>query len=180
MKRKQAKNHGPKLIKIFPDSSWLIALLNPKDSHHQHVRSCCGMLTPLKPKFYFSTLVIMETMSGLIKGGFRVRKAHETIGQFISKLDSAMFETPIKRDEVLDTYLHFSRARKITKLTTVDFYIATSAMLVRAKLLTADKRMYKVAKASYPETYLITDKVRGLRSDLPKLTDHVVNNIKVC
>ena len=90
-----------------------------------------------------------------------------------------MLEAPIELNGVLKTYLNFARSRKINRLTTVDFYIATSAVSVGAKLLTSDKRMYKTVKRSYPETYLITDKIKGMKSDLPRLTDHIVNNIKV-
>ena len=163
-----------KEIKIFPDSSLLISYLNKNDINHRHVDSCLGMLIPYKPLFFFSTLVIMETMSGLVRSGFTVKKSHKVLINLLSKLEY-MSETPIKLEKVLDKYKNFAKTKKIKTLTTIDFYIVTEAISIGAKILTSDKRMYKIAKNSYKETYLISDKVRGIKSDLPCLTKDIIN-----
>jgi predicted nucleic acid-binding protein len=180
-KRKPKKKMGPKMIKILPDSNWVISLLNPDDVHHAHVKACFGMLLPLKPTFYVATVVVMETMTTLIgKCGYTVKKARETIYKnFINKLDGHhKSEGPIELGEVLAKYGAFSKARKIKKLTTMDFYIVTEGLLLDARILTSDKKMYKTVKPTYKKIYLISDKVKNLKSDLPRLTHDVVNNLK--
>jgi predicted nucleic acid-binding protein len=178
-KRKIIRKRGRRIVRIFPDSSFLISHLNPKDSHHDHTESCLGLLRPLKPIFYFSTLVVMETMSGLIRNNFTTKKAFLKLTNFLRESDNSRTETPIRLEAVLKRFRDFAKSRKINKLTTIDFYIVTEAMTQHAKLLTTDKRMYKTSKQKYRETYLISDKVRGLKSDLPRLTRDVVENLKI-
>ena len=179
MKRgKRKKNRGPKSLKIFPDSSWLISLIHKNDSHHTHVKSSFGFLSPQKPIFFISTIVLMETISGLIKNGMTVKKAVDKVTEFVSKLDNYRAQKPIELDTVVKKYKIFAKTRKIKQLTTMDFYIVTEGMLIGAKILTSDVRMYKTTKPSYKDIYLISDKVKGMKSDLPRLTENIIFNLR--
>lgn len=176
--KKIQKRRGPRIIKILPDSSWLISLLNPRDVHHAHVKSCFGMLQPYKPTFFLSTLVIMETMSGLIRNAnHTAAQARKSLAKFTNSVSGYRPEKPIRLEQALEKYQYFAKT-KIKGLTTVDFHIATDALLVGAKFLTSDKKLYKVVRKSHRETYLISDHVKSIPSDLPRLTLDVVNNRK--
>ena len=174
---KRTKHRGRKVIKIFPDSSWLIASLSLKDSHHTHVEQSLGFLRPLNPTFYVSTIVVMETVTGLIKSGMTVANSIAKIRKFIEDLHCRT-QRPLELDWILKKYKVFAKARKIKKLTTMDFYIVTEGMLIGAKILTADKDMYRHTKKSYKDIYLISDKVKGMKSDLPRLTENITYNLK--
>jgi len=176
-KRKHSKKKSKKIIRIFPDSSILISYLNKNDVHHQHACSCFGMLIPHHPTFYFSTVVVMETMSGLIRNGFTTKKSYDLVIKFITKLEDYRSERPIGLISVLKKYQAFAKTKKIKTLTTIDFYIVTEAMSIGAKILTTDKKMYKITQKSYKEIYLITDKVKGISSDLPNLTRDIIYNL---
>lgn len=174
---KRTKHRGRKVIKIFPDSSWLIASLSLKDSHHTHVEQSLGFLRPINPTFYVSTIVIMETINGLMKSGMTVVNSITKVRKFIDSLHCRT-QKPLELERILKKYKVFAKARKIKKLTAMDFYIVTEGMLIGAKILTADKNMYRQTKKSYKDIYLISDKVKGMRSDLPRLTENITYNLK--
>ena len=175
--KKKPKRKGPKLVKIFPDSSWLISLLNKKDSNHDHIKSSFGFLTGKHATFFLSSLVILETMNGLTKNenGFTVRTAEKCIKSFFKKI-TLRTEKPIKLEKILHKYHQFVKNRKIRSNTTVDFYIVTEGMVLGSHILTVDKKMYKLTKPTYKNIYLISEKVKGIKSDLPRFVENIVNN----
>lgn len=118
----------------------------------------------------------METITGLIKNGYTVNPAISRIQNFMNNTGKSKTEQPIELTQVLEKYRQFAKVRMTTKLTTMDFYIATEAIVLKAKILTADKKMYQTVKKAYPETYLITDKVKGVDSDLPRLIKDTISN----
>ena len=73
-------------------------------------------------------------------------------------------------------YHQFVKNRKIRSNTTVDFYIVTEGMVLGSHILTVDKKMYKLTKPTYKNIYLISEKVKGIKSDLPRFVENIVNN----
>lgn len=159
---------GKRELRILPDSSWLIAMLDENDTHHIPASSSLGAILPYKPIFYIPALVYLETISRLIRiNKIQVKKCEHKIDNFLQKINykhSRSLEIP----EILRKYNTFSRV-KISKLHPLDFYIATEGIFLDAKILTCDLRMYHYVNKYYPKIYFLTDKVAEKGSDLAKL-----------
>jgi predicted nucleic acid-binding protein len=155
-------------LRVVPDSSWLIAILDEKDTHHVSANSSFGAMLPYEPIFYIPSLVYLETISRLIRiNKIPVKKCELKIGKFLQKISyrqSRLLEIP----EIIQKYKTFSRV-KISKLHPLDFYIVTEGIVLDAKILTCDLGMYYYVKKYYKNIYFLTDKVRDKGSDLANL-----------
>lgn len=162
-------------LRILPDSSWLIAILDEKDSHHIAVKSSFGAIIPYKPIFYIPALVYLEAISRLIRiNKFPVKKCVQKIDKFLSKISYKHSRT-LEISQILEKYKTFSRV-KISRMHPLDFYIATEGVFLDAKILTCDLKMYQYVKKYYKKIYFITDKVKVKESDLANLINDVQNN----
>ena len=174
MKPIQGKPEDDKL-KIFPDSSWLIAILDENDSHHRAAKSSLGALLPYEPIFYIAPMVYMEILSRSIrKHGIPVKKCIERIKKFMSKIQYRN-KTVFDIKEIGEKYKIFSRI-KIKKLTPIDFYIVSEGMLLDANILTCDIKMYRTVKKYYNRIYFMSDVVKGIDSDLGRLISDIQKN----
>ena len=161
-----------KELRILPDSSWLIAILDENDSHHTPASSSLGALTPYKPVFYIPALVYLETISRLIRiNKLSVKKCEQKIDRFLSKVDYKHSRT-LEISEILQKYKKFSRV-KITKMHPLDFYIATEGVFLDAKILTCDLKMYHYIRKYYKDIYFMTDNVLKKDSDLGSLIKNI-------
>ncbi|MEW6617056.1 MAG: hypothetical protein AB1333_01395 [Patescibacteria group bacterium] len=157
----------PKL-KIVPDSSWLIAILDENDTHYIAATSSLGAVLPYKPTFYIPALVYLETISRLIRiNKIPVKKCVQKIDKFLSKIDCRHSRT-LEISQIIQKYKRFSHV-KISKMHPLDFYIATEGVFLDAKILTCDLKMYYYVKKYYRGIYFMTDKVREKGSDLSVL-----------
>lgn len=170
------KNGGGEL-KVLPDSSWLIAALDENDSHHIPVASSIGAILPYEPVFYIPALVYLETISRLIRvNKIPVQKCEHKIDNFLKKINfkhSRLLEI----SDILKKYKTFSRV-KISKLHPLDFYIVTEGILLDAKVLTCDVRMYHYVKKYYSKIYFLTDKIKEKDSDLSNLIKDIQDGKK--
>jgi len=166
-----------KLI-ILPDTSWLVAILDEKDSHHTSAASSLGALIPYSPVFYVPLMVFMETMSRLIRVNKSVEKCSETILKLLNnKLHAKGSVVQLDFKDVIKRYKICSR-QSIKRLTTIDFYIVTEGISMGAKILTCDLEMYKKSQKYYKEIYFMSDKVKTQKSDLARLITDIQLFIK--
>lgn len=70
--------------------------------------------------------------------------------------------------EILNRYDFWAR-KKIKNLTAIDFLIVTEGIVLEAKILTCDLKMYRSTKTYYENIYFMTDKVDAQESDLARL-----------
>lgn len=161
---------GEKRRIILPDTSWLVAILDEKDSHHVAAESSLGALLPYKPIFYIPVLAAMETISRLIRvNKMSVKECRKKVSKlFSAKLKAQGASRVYSFKEILNIYDKLSR-KEIKKLTAIDFSIVTEGITLNAKILTCDVQMYRVTKKYYKEIYFMTDKVDAQESDLARL-----------
>lgn len=163
-------SEAAKDVVIVPDTSWLVAILDEKDSHHIAAESSLGALLPYKPTFHIPVVAAVETMSRLIRVNRTSvkdckKKVFELFGTRLkAKGASRMYDF----GEILKVYDSWSR-KKVKALTTNDFLIVTEGMALGAKILTCDLEMYRVVKKYYPEIYFMSDRVVSQGSDLSRL-----------
>lgn len=161
-------------LRIVPDSSWLIAILDDKDTHNIPANSSFGAILPYQPIFYIPALVYLETISRLIRvNKINVKKCEEKIQKFFSRINFK-HSTSLEMSQILEKYKTFSRV-KISKLHPLDFYIATEGIFLNAMILTCDLRMYQYVKKYYKNIYFMTDKVKEKGSDLANLINTIQN-----
>lgn len=155
-------------LKIMPDTSWLIALVDEKDSHHVPVKSSFGAIFPYNPTFYIPAVVYLETLSKLVRANkISPKKAYDKIQKVLEKINFK-HSTKLGMDDIINKYKAFSRI-KISKLTALDFYIVAEGISLEAKILTCDVHMYSIAKKYYNKIYFLTDKVKDYESELANL-----------
>jgi hypothetical protein len=163
------KQNTDKII-ILPDSSWLVANLDIKDSHHIAAESSLGALLPYNPLFHVPIFAAIETMSRLIRvNNITVSNCKKLVLDFlVNKLHAKGARNIFDFREIINRYNLCSR-KEIKKLTAIDFYIVTEGMGLGAKILTCDVEMYKRTKKYYNNIYFMTDKVPAHESDLSRL-----------
>ena len=159
-----------KVTIIVLDTSWLVAILDEKDSHHTAAESSLGALLPYKPIFHIPVVAATETMSRLIRvNGISVKECKKKVlALFGNKLKADGANRVYDFREILKIYETWSR-KKVKNLTANDFLIVTEGIALGAKILTCDLRMYRVLKKYYPDVYFMTDQVEGQESDLSRL-----------
>ena len=164
-----ANTSNTKLI-ILPDTSWLVAILDERDSHHVAAKSSLGALLPYKPAFHVPILAAIETISRLIRvNNMSVTNCKKKFLNLVgSKLKAEGASRNYEFGEILKRYATWSR-KSIRSLTAVDFCIVTEGIGLGAKILTCDLKMYRSAKKYYNAIYFMTDKVQAQQSDLARL-----------
>lgn len=173
-----SKKSDKKVI-ILADTSWVVAILDEKDSHHIAAESSLGALLPYQPSFHVPVLAAIETMSKLIRvNKISVKQCRKKILDFLGgKLHAHGVRTNLNFPEILKKYELYSR-KKMRRLTAVDFCIVTEGIGLEAKILTCDLKMYKIAKQYYDEIYFMSDKVDAQESDLARLIHDIQLNKK--
>lgn len=155
-------------LRIVPDSSWMVAILDEKDTHHIPANSSLGAMLPYNPIFYIPALVYLETISRLIRvNKISVKKCEQKIKKFLSRVNYRYSRT-LEVPEILEKYKKFSRV-KLSKLHPIDFYVVAEGVFLTAKILTCDVKMYHYASKYYNSIYFMTDKVKQKNSDLANL-----------
>ncbi|MEK7515041.1 MAG: hypothetical protein AAB608_01510 [Patescibacteria group bacterium] len=154
---------------ILADTSWVVAVLDEKDSHHISAESSLGALLPYKPSFHVPVLAALETMSKLIRvNKISVKKCRKKILDLLGGKLHAYGRRPLNFSEILARYEGYSR-KDMKSLTAIDFCIATEGIGLGAKILTCDLKMYKIVKRYYDEIYFMSDIVDAQKSDLARL-----------
>ncbi len=160
-------------LKLFLDSSWLIAIIDESDSHHTAALSSLGALKPYKPTFYITPIIYLETISRLIKKKkISVRKCHDIIRKFLSSVNYK-HKTGLDLDEIDEKFSKFSRIKISKKLSSVDFYVVAEGILLDAMILTCDLNMFRISQKYYEKIYFLTDQVENKDSDLGRLISDI-------
>ncbi len=167
IKKRKKKIIDP--VKILPDSSVFVALIDKKDSHHESVKSLFDFINNYKYHLMIYSIVIIETISRLISKGWTVGgaiKSFANVHDLLSK--GEVYEGGnITPEEILKRFKNFNRA-KIRFLKSGDFMIMSEGILLDALILTTDKQAYKDVKKYYKNIYFVSDKAKKVKSDLPK------------
>ena len=165
-----------KNIRVLPDSSWLVAILREKDSHHISALSALGALEPYSPTCFIPTIVVMEVMSQLIrKDKLSHTKAKDKLKKLFDKKLHPWHNKNLGVEDIMEKYKIFAKFRKINTLKSVDFYIASEGIGLDARILTCDIEMYKKVKKYYKKIYFLSDIVRDQKSDLARLIEDIQN-----
>lgn len=160
-------------FRIFPDSSWLIAVIDEADSHHKAALSSLGAMKPYKPIFYITPIVYLETMSRLIKKRkIAVKKCYDKIQKFLSNIEYK-HKTNLDLAEINQKFKDFSRVKISKNLSSIDFYVVAEGILLDARILTCDVNMHRIATKYYDKIYFLTDKVKDKESDLGRLISDI-------
>jgi len=174
-----AENKTETKTLILADTSWIVALLDEKDSHHIAAESALGALLPYKPSLHVPVLAAIETMSRLIRvNKISVKSCQKKILNLLGgKLNANGVQNNLHFKEVVKRYEKWSH-KKVRSLTAIDFCIVTEGIGLKAKILTCDLKMYNAAKRYYNDIYFISDRVEAQESDLARLIHDIQSSQK--
>jgi hypothetical protein len=155
---------------VLLDSSFILALLDPRDSNYTAVKSVFGFLEPHNCRFHIPAYVFAEVVSKIIHKDGTVSNAMKTIEKFTSNLHGVPFvgSNP-SLEEIIKRYKDLAR-KQIRFLQSNDFFIATEGMLSRSLILTCDLGMYEKVKKNYKDIYFVATNSRKYKDDIPKFT----------
>ena len=110
---------------VLLESSYILALFDPRDTNHKPVKSVFRFLEPHRCRFHIPASVFTEVLSKLIQKQKTVSSALRTIEKFLSELPGIQFlgSNPSIED-IMTRYRGLARKR-IRFLQSNDFVIAT-------------------------------------------------------
>lgn len=155
---------------VLLESSFILALLDPRDSNYKVVKSIFGFLEPHNCRFHIPVYVFAEVVSKIIHKNRTVLNALKTIEKFIKDLHGVPFvgSNP-SIEEIVKRYKGLAR-KKIRFLQSNDFFIATEGILSKSLILTCDFGMYEKVKKNYPDIYFIATNSKKYKDDVPRFT----------
>jgi len=155
---------------VLLESSFILALLNPRDSNYKAVKSVFGFLEPHNCRFHIPVYVFAEVVSKIIHKDRTVSNALKTIEKFIDDLHGVPFvgSNP-SLEEIVKRYKDLAR-KKIRFLQSNDFFIATEGILSKSLILTCDFEMYEKVKKNYQDIYFVATDSRKYKDDIPRFT----------
>lgn len=155
---------------VLLESSFIIALLDPRDSNYMAVKSVFGFLEPHNCRFHIPVYVFAEVVSKIIHKNRTVSNALKTIEKFINGLHGVPFvgSNP-SLEEIVKRYKGLAR-KQIRFLQSNDFFIATEGILSKSLILTCDLGMYEKVKKNYQDIYFVATNSRKYKDDIPKFT----------
>jgi predicted nucleic acid-binding protein len=160
-------------FKIFFDSSFLVSLIDEKDSNHSHVSGTFNFLKSYSCGFYLYFFVAAEVISKLVHRTKSVPKAL----QIFKKLEKLLIgsggyyagASNWSVEEIISRYKSIQK-KQLKLLQLNDFIIATEGVLLGGIILTCDSKMFKKVKPYYRQIYLIAPEASGYSDDIPRLT----------
>lgn len=155
---------------VLLESSFILGLLDPRDTNHKSVKSVFGFLEPHNCRFHIPAHVFTEVVSKLIQKEKKVSKALKIIEKFLSELHGSLFlgSNPTLED-IMNRYKGLARKR-IRFLQSNDFVIATEGIFQKSLILTCDSGMYEKVKKYYSDIYFVATDSRKYKDDIPKFT----------
>ncbi|MCX5709056.1 MAG: PIN domain-containing protein [Candidatus Omnitrophica bacterium] len=171
----QAAKIGPT---VLLESSFVLALLDPRDPNHKAVKSIFGFLEPHNCRFHIPVYVFSEVFSKILQKEKKVSCALKALDKFRSELHGVLF-TGINPtlEEILSRYRVLAR-KKIRFLQSNDFYIAAEGILSNSYILTCDLGMYEKVKRNYPDIYYVATHSKKYKDDIPRFTKRILESIK--
>ena len=155
---------------VLLDSSFVLALLDPRDPNYKTVSSVYGFLEPHNCRFHIPIYVFAEVVARIISKSGTVSNALSTIEKFINELHGVPFvgSNP-SIEEIVERYKGLAR-KQIRFLRSNDFFIATEGILSKSLILTCDAGMYEKVKVNYKDIYFVATDSKKYKDDVPKFT----------
>ncbi|HEY4474996.1 hypothetical protein A2766_03955 [Candidatus Kaiserbacteria bacterium RIFCSPHIGHO2_01_FULL_58_22] len=155
---------------VLLESSFILALLDPRDSNYKAVKSVFGFLEPHNCRFHIPVYVFAEVVSKIIHKTRTVSNALKTFEKFIDELHGVPFvgSNP-SLEEIIKRYKGLAR-KQIRFLQSNDFFIATEGILSKSLILTCDLGMYEKVKRNYQDIYFVATDSRKYKDDIPRFT----------
>lgn len=159
---------------VLLESSFILALLDPRDSNYKAVKSVFGFLEPHNCRFHIPVYVFAEVVSKIIHKNRTVSNALKTIEKFIGGLHGVPFvgSNP-SLEEIVKRYRGLAR-KQIRFLQSNDFFIATEGILSKSLILTCDLGMYEKVKRNYSDIYFVATNSRKYKDDIPRFTKRLL------
>lgn len=155
---------------VLLESSFILALLDPRDSNYKAVKSVFGFLEPHNCRFHIPVYVFAEVVSKIIHKTRTVSNALKTFEKFIDELHGVPFigSNP-SLEEIIKRYKGLAR-KQIRFLQSNDFFIATEGILSKSLILTCDLGMYEKVKRNYQDIYFVATNSKKYKDDIPRFT----------
>jgi predicted nucleic acid-binding protein len=158
---KQREEPVANRVKILIDTSFLLSYLS--SGSDKNAPSCKMVVSYLKTqRKYFDlclpNLVVLELISKL-KQQYPFKKARAEFDQLLEEISDcrvALNEERMNVFHIFDRYQRFSKKKLSSNLRGNDFIIATDGILLKAMILTCDRRMFEGTKKTYRDVYRIT------------------------
>lgn len=168
------------MMKIFLDSSVIIAFLKEDDSHYADIHSLMNFVH----EKYFSNkifvtneIVILESISKLALSGLRIKNSIEKIEKFIKKYKIYIISRDTNEfiESIFEYYKEFSR-KKFKKLQSNDFLIISDAIKNKALLITCDIDFFKYKARNFKDVYFISSRSKKQKDQYLKLLSKFFKN----
>lgn len=155
---------------VLLESSFILALLDPRDPNYKAVKSVFGFLEPHNCRFHIPVYVFAEVISKIIHKTRTVSNALKTFEKFINGLHGVPFvgSNP-SLEEIIKRYKGLAR-KQIRFLQSNDFFIATEGILSKSLILTCDVGMYEKVKKNYQDIYFVATGSKKYKDDIPRFT----------
>lgn len=154
---------------ILLDSSFILALLNPRDSNYKAVSGLFGFIKPYNCRFHIPLYVFAEVVSKRIHEEKKVSNVLKGIGKFLSECGVLTVGGNPSLEEVMNRYKRLAR-KKIRFLQSNDFFIATEGILLKSIILTCDHELYEKVKHYYSDIYYVATHSKKYKDDVSKFT----------
>jgi predicted nucleic acid-binding protein len=155
---------------VLFDSSFILALLNPRDPNHQGVSAIWGFIKPFNCCFYIPAYVFAEVVSKRIHQLGTVSLALKEVGKFleqVSGLGAISGGGSLTLVDMINRYKELAR-KKIRFLQSNDFFIVSEGILLKSLILTCDDKMYKKVKTYYKDIYFVAKHSTKYKDDTSK------------
>lgn len=189
MTEEETKNHSENQLTVqeaelgltfLLDSSFILALLNPRDPNHKPASGVFGFICPYNCRFHIPLYVFAEVISKKIQEEKIVSSAFKKLENFLKQINNAgILITGINPnlDEIISRYKKVAR-KKIRFLQSNDFIIATEGILSKSIILTCDHGMYEKVKKYYSDIYYVASHSAKYKDDISKVTKKVLQLTK--
>lgn len=156
---------------VLLDSSFVMALLDKRDSNHDSVKGVFGFIDPYNCRFNIPLYVFAEVISKFIQREGRVSEALKITDNFLQGLHGVLIagSNPTVK-EIIERYKKLAR-KKIRFLQSNDFFIATEGMLSGSLILTCDFNMYTRVKRYHQDIFFVAKHSKKYRNDIPKFIE---------
>ncbi len=163
---------------VLFDSSFILALLNPRDSNHQAVSGIFGFIKPYNCCFYIPAYVFAEVVSKRIQQVGKVSIALKDASKFLEQLPGKTTAgSSLNLADMIKRYKELAR-KKIRFLQSNDFFIVSEGILLKSLILTCDHRMYTNVRKYYKDIYYVATHSSKYKVDTSKFTERFIHMIK--
>jgi predicted nucleic acid-binding protein len=155
-------------INILADTSFLLSYLSESETNAFSAKVIVAYLKTQHRYFDFClpNLVLLEVISKL-KQKYSFKEAREEFDRLIEEICAgrvAVSDGKIGVFDIFSRYEEFSKKKLSSSLRSNDFIIATDGILLKAMILTCDRRMHEGIKKTYRDVFFINDSPKSYLS----------------